>query len=108
MENVTANRIINGRAIAGRPTTKGNKMKNTNGTIDTASIHYLMNNRTVCETVAAFHVDVNAATVAAHVGRTFSDYENAKPRDIFYITAACVARHYSNRAAYTVALRAAV
>jgi hypothetical protein len=107
MGNATPERIINRAPTVGEHRRKGEKMKSVRGTIDAASIHYLMNHRTVCETVATFHVDANAATVAARVGSVFSDYETAKPRDIFYITAACVARHYSNRAAYTVAMRAA-
>lgn len=83
-------------------------MKNTKGTIDTASIYYLVKNRHVIAAVAPLHVDAPAAAVAVAVGERFTGYDTASPRDIFYITAACVAAHYANRAAYSVALRAAV
>jgi hypothetical protein len=34
-------------------------------------------------------------------------FMTARPSDIFYLVAACVVRHYMNRAAYSVALRRA-
>jgi hypothetical protein len=83
-------------------------MRDTAGTIDTASIHYLMNNATICAAVARLHIDANAAAVVAHVAPQLSGLETARPREVFYFFAACVSRHYSNRAAYTVAMRAAV
>jgi hypothetical protein len=67
-----------------------------------------MNNPYVVACVARLHVDASAAAVIAHVAPQLSGLETARPRDILYFFAACVARHYSNRAAYTVAMRAAV
>jgi hypothetical protein len=58
--------------------------------------------------VSTLHVDTPAAAVAAHIAGRFTGYENARSRDVFYITAACVAAHYLNRARYPVALRPAV
>lgn len=80
-------------------------MRNTAGTIDTVSIRFLSDNSHVRRAVATLHVDTSAAAVASHVGDTFDGYESARPRDVFYITAACVSAHYNNRAAYSVALR---
>jgi hypothetical protein len=66
-----------------------------------------MNDPNVCAVVARLHVDASASEVIAHVAPQLTGLETARPRDIAYFFAACVARHYSNRAAYTVAMRAA-
>lgn len=83
-------------------------MNNTRGTINTASISYLIKNRHVVAAVSPLHVDTPAAAVAVHVAERFTGYDTARSRDVFYITAACIAAHYLNRAQYTVALRTAV
>ena len=87
---------------------QGGTMRNASGTIDTASIHYLMNNVHVVACVARLHVDASASEVITHVAPQLASLETTRPRDIFYFFAACVARHYSNRAAYSVATRRAV
>ena len=74
-------------------------------TFNTSDVHYLMNTETVCNCVARLHVDASAADVIAHVAPQLTGIENARPRDVAYFFAACVARHYSNRAAYCVAVR---
>lgn len=86
---------------AGRGTTrKGETMK----TDFALSVHYLMNDRLVIAAVARLHVDANAAAVVAHVAPQLSGIDTAPPRAIAIFFAACVARHYSNRAAYSVAV----
>lgn len=80
-------------------------MKTVTG-FNTADVHYLMNNATVCACVSRLHVDASAAAVVAHVAEQLNGIDTARSRDIAYFFAACVTRHYSNRAAYTVAARA--
>jgi hypothetical protein len=70
------------------------------------AVHYLMNNRHVCNAVSRLHVDASAADVVAHVAPQLSGIDGAPSRDLALFFAACVARHYSNRAAYSVAVRA--
>ena len=88
-------------------TNKGETMKTRRPNIDfVLATNYLMNNVHVCKCVARLHVDANAADVVAHVAPQLSGIDETAPRDIALFFSACVARHYSNRAAYTVAARA--
>ncbi len=82
-------------------------MKTATG-FNTVDVHFLMNNKTVCDCVARLHVDTSAADCVAHVAAQLTGIDTARPRDVAYFFAACVARHYSNRAAYTVSMRRAV
>ena len=70
------------------------------------SVSHLMNNAHVCRAVATLHVDASASDVVAHVAPQLSGLTYAPVRAVALFFAACVARHYSNRAAYSVAMRA--
>jgi len=102
---ITRHATTNARAPAsGRGITcKGETMSEKRDLV--LAVHYLMNNRHVCRVVSRLHVDANAADVVAHVAPQLSGIDTARPRDIALFFAACVSRHYSNRAAYSVAVR---
>ena len=100
-DSVNRTRAGDGRGI----TCKGDIMTRKSQDLVMA-VHYLMNNRHVCNVVARLHVDASAAAVVAHVAPQLSGIETAPSRDIALFFAACVARHYSNRAAYSVATAA--
>lgn len=76
--------------------------------MNTETIKRLADSGTVARAVAPFHVDASAADVVNAVFRNVSNVDTADARDVAYFAAACVSRHYANRARYSVSVRAAV